>query len=87
MKSNLERNPLAEAVLRVHETRLELLQQQLGRKGPFTASYLANLPRNGDRADYLLCQSLDLLENGHALCQGTLSQIERSKNLLKYKTP
>ena len=74
-----------EMVLAVQEARIQFLQNRLRRRGPFGHKYLAELPR--DSAEYLLCQSLDLLEKGHALCKRTLRQIEGSRDLLKHSSP
>jgi hypothetical protein len=47
-----------------------------------TSQQVASLPRGS--AEYLLFQSVDLLEKGHQLCKLTLWQIERStEHLIK----
>ena len=75
-----------ERVLAAQEARIRTLQQRVRRRGTRDYEQLATLPRGS--ADYLLVQSVDLLEKGHQLCKQTLRQIELSRERLnKERTP
>ncbi len=69
-----------ERVLAAQEARIHELHSRLLRKGITSYKQLATLPRGS--ADYLLFQSVDLLEKGNRLCQQTVRQIELSKQRL-----
>ena len=67
-------------VLAAQESRIEVLKRRLVQRGIMTYEDVAPLPRGS--SDYLLIQSIDLLEKGHQLCKLTVRQIERSSERL-----